>query len=90
MGQIDETFDRECIDRFSNGDAAALIRFLTDERIERAGNGAAEVRFWAAAHGAANMRGFELIHYEAVPETYTGCGFAEWKSDSPNDSRGVE
>ena len=79
MGEIDEAFDRECLARFADGDTAALVRFLSDERVARAGNGAAEVRFWAAAHGAAGERGFRLIHYEAVPETYTGCGFATWE-----------
>ena len=81
MGEIDEAFDRECIERFSDGDPAELIKFLSDERMARAGNGASEVRFWAAAHGAARTCGFELIHYEAVPETFSGCGFAEWKFD---------
>ena len=78
MGYIDEAFDRGCINRFSDGSTAPLIDFLSDDRMARAGNGAGEVRFWAAAHGAARGRGFNLIHYEAVPETYTGCGFAEW------------
>ena len=81
MGDIDQDFDRETLSLFAAGDAAPLLRFLTDARMARAGNGAAEVRLWMAAHGAARMRGFELIAYEAVPETYTGCGFAEWKPD---------
>ncbi len=82
MGYIDEAFDRECIALFAAVDPDPLLDFLSDERIAQAGNGAAEIRFWIAAHGAAGMRGFELIHYEAVPQTYTGCGFAEWKHGS--------
>ena len=78
MGHIDEDFDRKCIDLLGRPDAGGLITFLTDERMSRAGNGSHELRFWAAAHGAARTHGFELIHYEAVPETYTGCGFAQW------------
>ena len=81
MGQVDETFDREFLNRLDQGDPVRLVEYLTDARLSEAGNGAAEVRFWVAAHGAAGGRGFELIHYESVAETYTGCGFGEWKGN---------
>ena len=70
MGDVDEAF--------AAGDREAMMAYLTDERMARAGNGAHELRFWVAAHGAADGQGFSMIHYEVVPETYTGCGFAEW------------
>lgn len=79
MGDVDEAFDRTCLDLFKAGDSKALLGFLSDERIAMAGNGAAEMRFWMAAHGAAGERGFELIHYDPIPEVFTGCGFAEWR-----------
>lgn len=78
MGDIDEVFDREALALFERGDRDAVLAYLTDDRMARAGNGAHELRFWVAAHGAADARGFTTIHYEVVPETYTGCGFAEW------------
>ena len=78
MGRIDEAFDRDCIRRFEDGDAPALLDFL-NARLPAAGNGASEVRNWVAAHGAARGRGFELIHYEPIPNVYVGCGFASWK-----------
>ena len=78
MGRIDEAFDRDCIRRFEDGDAPALFDFL-NARLPAAGNGASEVRNWVAAHGAARGRGFELIHYEPIPNVYVGCGFASWK-----------
>ena len=81
MGRIDEAFDRETMALLADGDPSRLLAYLTDERLAQAGNGAAETRFWIAAHGAARMQGFESIHYEAVAETYTGCGFAEWRRD---------
>lgn len=81
MGQVDEAFDHEAIRLLTDGATGPLLDFLSDARVAQAGNGAAELRFWIAAHGAARKRGFELMHYEAVPETYTGCGFAEWKLD---------
>lgn len=79
MGMIDEAFDRKALALLAQGDTDALIAYLTDARMDEAGNGAAEIRFWMTAHGAAGAQGFELIHYEAVAETYTGCGFAEWR-----------
>lgn len=77
MGRIDEAFDRDCIRHFESGDRQALLDFL-NQRLPAAGNGAAEVRNWVAAHGAARGRGFELINYSAIPEVYVGCGFASW------------
>jgi aromatic ring-opening dioxygenase catalytic subunit (LigB family) len=87
MGEIDEQFDRGCIERLANRDPASLMEFLSEERIARAGNGASEVRFWMVAHGAARCSGFGLIHYEAVPETYTGCCFAQWKLRSSSTAK---
>ena len=77
MGAIDEAFDRECLQHLASGNCDALLTFL-DQRISKAGNGAAEMRNWLAAHGAAGGRGFELIHYSAMPEIYVGCGVASW------------
>ena len=79
MGAIDEAFDRECLQHLASGKHDALFEFL-DQRITAAGNGTAEVRNWLAAHGAAGGRGFDLIHYSAIPEVYVGCGFAAWHS----------
>ena len=80
MGVIDEAFDRECLQHLASGNHDALLKFL-DQRLPAAGNGAAEVRNWVVAHGAAGAgaRGFELIHYSAMPEIYVGCGFASWR-----------
>ena len=78
MGRIDEAFDRDCLKRLQSGDPPALIEFL-NERLPSAGNGASEVRNWVAAHGAARGRGFELIHYDPIPNVYVGCGLASWK-----------
>lgn len=78
MGRIDEAFDRDYIRRLEAGDPPALIKFL-NERLPGAGNGASEVRNWVAAHGAARGRGFELIHYDPIPNIYVGAGFASWK-----------
>src|SRR5262245_54897843 len=86
MGEIDEPFDRACIGRFETGNPAELLDFLTD-RLPHIGNGAAEIRTWVAAHGAAGGRGFELIRYDAIPEVYVGCGFASWRLHETADER---
>jgi aromatic ring-opening dioxygenase catalytic subunit (LigB family) len=78
MGAIDEAFDRDCIRRFEEGNPPALFDFL-NQRLPAAGNGAAEVRNWVAAHGAARGQGFQLIQYDPIPDVYVGCGFASWK-----------
>jgi aromatic ring-opening dioxygenase catalytic subunit (LigB family) len=78
MGRIDEAFDRDYLRRLEAGDPPALFEFL-NERLPAAGNGASEVRNWVAAHGAARGRGFELIHYDPIPNIYVGAGFASWK-----------
>jgi hypothetical protein len=54
-----------------------VLAFL-ERALAGAGNGAAEVRNWVAAHGAAGSRGFELIEYLAIPEVYVGCAWAAW------------
>ena len=78
MGRIDEKFDRECFEQLRSADREGLLAFL-ERRLAAAGNGAAEMRNWLIAHGAAQERGFELLGYHPYPEWYVGCGFAEWK-----------
>jgi aromatic ring-opening dioxygenase catalytic subunit (LigB family) len=77
MGDIDEVFDRGCIDVLTAGNDAGVIDFL-EPALRRTGNGGHEVRDWVVAHAAAGSRGFELIDYFPSPEVYVGCGFASW------------
>jgi aromatic ring-opening dioxygenase catalytic subunit (LigB family) len=77
MGTIDEIFDAGCIAALESGGDGAVLAFL-ERALAGAGNGAAEVRNWVAAHGAAGSRGFELIEYLAIPEVYVGCAWAAW------------
>jgi aromatic ring-opening dioxygenase catalytic subunit (LigB family) len=81
MGVIEEEFDHECIRQFEAGDNPKLLSFL-HEKLPTIGNGAAEIRNWVAAHGAAGGSGFELLGYANVPEVYVGCGFAAWNLGS--------
>jgi aromatic ring-opening dioxygenase catalytic subunit (LigB family) len=79
MGAIDERFDTGCIAAFEAGGDAAVVAFL-DAALAGAGNGAAEVRNWVAAHAAAGGTGFELIAYHPIPEVYVGCAWAAWRT----------
>ena len=78
MGRIDEQFDRTCLDHLASGNVTGLLRHL-DGSAAKAGNGAAEMRDWLVAHGAAGGHGFELIHYQAIPQWYIGAGIAAWR-----------
>lgn len=78
MGEIDEPFDRVCIDLFTNADDDALAAGLERE-LAATGNGAEEVRDWVIAHAAAGSQGFDLIDYTPIPEIYIGCGMAQWR-----------
>ncbi len=78
MGDIDENFDRSCIQLFKDSTDAVLAQSLTDQ-LRATGNGAHEVRNWVIAHAAAGSHGFDLIHYAPLPEVYAGCAFAEWR-----------
>jgi aromatic ring-opening dioxygenase catalytic subunit (LigB family) len=78
MGWVDEAFDRECLRHFEAGDEIALTKFL-ESALPKTGNGAAEMRDWVVAHGAAGSRGFEVVDYFPSPETLVGAGFASWR-----------
>jgi aromatic ring-opening dioxygenase catalytic subunit (LigB family) len=78
MGQVDETFDRNCIELFQKGDPAALTSTL-ERDVYNTGNGGHEVRNWVVAHAVAGAQGFELIGYAPLEEIYVGCAFAEWR-----------
>ena len=78
MGWIDEPFDKACMDLFANAPDAKIASELS-RMLKETGNGGAEVRSWAIAHGAAGGKGFEMIDYIPMPETLIGCGLAEWK-----------
>lgn len=71
-GEIDEDFDREFLKVMESGkpdDALAL----SNERIDRAGFGAWEVRQWMTVLGAVPERRGRTLAYVAAKEWETGC-----------------
>ncbi|MGY1719096.1 hypothetical protein ACI8AG_08615 [Blastococcus sp. SYSU DS0552] len=73
-GDINTEFDRDFLARLESGDRERLTDYSQDE-IDRAGNGAHEIRTWLVAAGAAGTP-FEVLAYEPVPEWLTGTAVA--------------
>lgn len=73
-GTVNETFDRDFLQRFDDGDPERLTAYTQDE-IDAAGNGAHEIRTWLVAAGSVEV-GFEILAYEPVPEWLTGTAVA--------------
>ncbi|MDX3233850.1 hypothetical protein [Streptomyces sp. ME19-01-6] len=73
-GDINEEFDRAFIARLESGDPQRLTEY-TNEEIDRAGNGAHEIRTWLVAAGAAGV-GFDVLAYAPVPAWLTGTAVA--------------
>ncbi len=73
-GEINEEFDRDFLDRMESGDPARLTAYQQND-IDRAGNGADEIRTWLVAAGAAGSR-FDTLVYEPVPAWLTGTAVA--------------
>lgn len=80
MGQISERFDQEILALGVRGDIAGLTSYSDTEIIERAGNGAMEIRNFACAMAAVPDAYGEVIAYEPVPEWVTGLGFLQLHS----------
>jgi protocatechuate 4,5-dioxygenase beta chain/2,3-dihydroxyphenylpropionate 1,2-dioxygenase len=73
-GTIDESFDRTFLRRLEAGDWQGLTAY-SDPQIDRAGNGAHEIRSWIVAAGVAGTP-FTTLAYEPVPAWLTGTAVA--------------
>jgi aromatic ring-opening dioxygenase catalytic subunit (LigB family) len=73
MGKVDADFDRWFLDLFAQGRAADALS-LTDEEIERHGNGCHEIRSWLTVAGAMGTRPARVLAYEPVTAWVTGMG----------------
>jgi protocatechuate 4,5-dioxygenase beta chain len=78
MGKVNEAFDREILALVEAGDAEALIAMDDAEIMEKAGNGALEIRNFLCAMGAVAAPGLKArtIAYEPIPAWITGLGFS--------------
>jgi aromatic ring-opening dioxygenase catalytic subunit (LigB family) len=73
MGRINDEFDRWFLERLAAGDTAALLA-LSDADLERAGNGAHEIRSWLTVAGAVPGKPARVLAYEPVAAWVTGMG----------------
>jgi len=73
MGRINQEFDRWFLDRLARGQAEEVLA-LTDAEVERAGNGAHEIRSWLTVAGARAGRRARVLAYEPVAAWVTGMG----------------
>jgi protocatechuate 4,5-dioxygenase beta chain len=82
MGLVSEDFDREILAFGVEGNIAGLTAYTDEEIIQRAGNGAMEIRNFACALAAVPGAYGEVLAYEPVPEWVTGLGFMQLHSGS--------
>jgi hypothetical protein len=80
VGDIDEEFDRWFLDRLAAGEIESILD-MPDAEIELAGNGAHEIRSWAAVAGALAPLRPTVLAYEPIRPYITGMGVVEWPLD---------
>jgi len=74
-GKINETWDRELLDRWQRNDKAALLAYSDRETYRDAGQGGFEIRTFISVAAAARGRG-HLQHYAPIPIFAVGCTVA--------------
>ena len=78
MGRIDEAFDRRFLAMLETG-ATETLAEVFESNVDRAGNGAHEMRQWFVAHGAARGHGFATRYYRPIREWYLGVAIGSWQ-----------
>jgi len=73
MGRINVDFDRWFLSRLAAGRAEEVVT-LTDAEVERAGNGAHEIRSWLTVAGAVPGKPARVLAYEPITAWVTGMG----------------
>jgi aromatic ring-opening dioxygenase catalytic subunit (LigB family) len=76
-GTINRDFDQRFLELFAAGRCEEITHWDSDEVIESAGNGAAEIRNWIMAAAAARSKGANVLAYEPVTAWNTGIGVTE-------------
>jgi len=76
-GVINESWDREFLDRFVNNEREALIRYSDEETFRDAGQGGFEIRTFIAVAGATEGATGEVLFYAPIPIFAVGCTVAQ-------------
>jgi aromatic ring-opening dioxygenase catalytic subunit (LigB family) len=71
-GKINQTWDREFLDRWARNDRQALLSYTDEATYRDAGQGGFEIRTLISVAAAARGRG-EVQHYAAIPIFAVGC-----------------
>jgi 2,3-dihydroxyphenylpropionate 1,2-dioxygenase len=74
-GKINETWDRQFLDRWARNDREALLDYTDAATYRDAGQGGFEIRTFIAVAAAARGRG-EIRHYAPIPIFSVGCTVA--------------
>jgi catalytic LigB subunit of aromatic ring-opening dioxygenase len=77
MGRINTEFDRWFLDCLAAGRTEEILR-LGDGELERAGNGAHEIRSWLTAAGAVPGQKARVLAYEPITAWVTGMGVVSY------------
>lgn len=77
MGQINEEFDREVLELAIEGRIRELASIPDEQIIERAGNGAMEIKNWICGLATMPEARRTSLGYFAIPEWVSGVGFVE-------------
>ncbi|MDO8279653.1 MAG: 2,3-dihydroxyphenylpropionate 1,2-dioxygenase [Burkholderiaceae bacterium] len=83
-GDIDTQFDQEFLALLTSQTPQRILD-IPNERLDRAGFGAWEVRQWACALGAADAAPAEVLAYEAIDPWETGCAVAAFGVKPPSE-----
>jgi aromatic ring-opening dioxygenase catalytic subunit (LigB family) len=74
-GKINESWDREFLNRWSRNDKASLLSYTDAETYRDAGQGGFEIRTFITVAAAARGSG-RLLHYKPIPIFAVGCTVA--------------
>ncbi|MGB0906847.1 MAG: extradiol ring-cleavage dioxygenase [Maricaulaceae bacterium] len=72
-GKINETWDREFLNKWQANDKEALLSYTDEETLRDAGQGGFEIRAFTAISGLCEEQKGELWFYEPIPIFAVGC-----------------
>jgi 2,3-dihydroxyphenylpropionate 1,2-dioxygenase len=83
-GVINESWDRDFLDRFINNRREDLLAYSDEETFRDAGQGGFEIRTFIAVAGATEGATGELMFYAPIPIFAVGCTVASMRVEPGN------
>src|SRR5579883_3507588 len=84
-GKINETWDREFLDRWTANRKDALLAYTDEDTYREAGQGGFEIRTFVAVAGAAEGATGEVLFYQPIPIFAVGCTIGIMKLSRADD-----